>query len=392
MTKEIEQENIPFRGVLERLAPNPGAEMLRYGWRRPDILSLGQGEGDLKTPDFITSATHKAMKEGKTFYGPVVGRPELRQEIAAYYTRLMGLNMPTGRIFVTPSGSSAMHLALTSILEEDDEVVAITPIWKNLLGAVGLAQAKVVQVPLDENENGWNLDLEKVFQACTSRTKAILIVTPSNPTGWIMRREEMKDVLEFARARGIWIISDEVYNRSVFYTSHAPSFLEIAQDHDFLFTINSFSKSYAMTGWRLGWLVGPPESENIIQGIALYNNMGPPTFTQFGGIEALRHGEDFIAQQLESWRSNLDLLTDRFRENPRIHTHRPPATFYSFFRIEGEEDCMALAKRLIDEGGLSLAPGCAFGECCKSWLRLCFAVSERKLVEAIDKLEQVING
>jgi aspartate/methionine/tyrosine aminotransferase len=382
-----------YRSVLNALSPNQGAEMLRYGWTKPGILSLGQGEGSLKTPDFITEAASRAMAEGKTFYAPVLGVPEFRQEIANYYTRIYGLSLPTNRIFATTSGTTAIHLALTAVLDEGDEVVAVTPIWKNLLGAIELAQAKTIQVPLEEDQGrGWHLDLDRLFDAVTHKTKAILIVTPSNPTGWVMPREQIKAVQEFARLRGIWIIADEVYGRIVYEGVHAPSFLETAQDDDRLFTVNSFSKSYAMTGWRLGWLVGPACAETKIRDIALYDNMGPPTFAQYGGIAALRYGEDFIAQQIDVWRANRDMVMQRFSEIPGAHLSVPQSTFYGFFTVDGEPDCLAFARRLIDEQGLSLAPGCAFGKTCAGYLRLVFAVSRDTLQTALDRLSDGIGG
>lgn len=380
-----------FRSVLSGLSPNPGAEMLRYGWTKPGIISLAQGEGSMKTPDFITDATHKALQDGKTFYAPVLGVPELRQEISTYYAQVFGLNIPTNRIYATSSGTTAMHLAMTAILDEGDEVVAVTPIWKNLLGAIELAQAKTVQVPLEHDDDlGWNLDLEKLFDAVTSKTKALLLVTPSNPTGWVMKADDIKRVIEFARDRNIWIIADEVYARIVFDGKRSASFLDYARPDDKLFVVNSFSKAWAMTGWRLGWLIGPAESEETVRDIALYDNMGPPTYAQYGAIAALRHGEQFISEQVSSWKSNLDILMDRFNSNGRLLMKRPESTFYAFFRVEGEQDDLALVKRLIDEAGLSLAPGCAFGKCCSGWIRMCFAVSEQKLVESLDRLESVI--
>ena len=367
--------------------------MLRYGWQRPGILSLGQGEGSQKTPDFIADAAYEAMQAGRTFYAPVLGVPELRQEISNYYARIYGANLPTSRLFVTSSGTTAMHLALTAILDEGDEVAAVTPIWKNLLGAVELAQAKTVQVPLNHEEGkGWSLDLDRLFDSVTKRTKALLIVTPSNPTGWIMPPDQIRAVLDFARARDLWIVADEVYGRIAYGQKRSPSFLDHARPDDRLFVVNSFSKSWAMTGWRLGWLVGPSCAEERIRDIALYDNMGAPTFAQYGAIAALRHGEDFIAAQMDLWTRNRERLMQRFAANGRLLMDAPQATFYGFFRVKGEGDCMALAKRLIDDAALSLAPGCAFGRCSAGWLRLCFAVSEERLEDALDRLESVVGA
>ncbi len=384
----------PFRRVVQDLSENKGANILRYGWGKPDVISLGQGEGCAPTPDFIADACAQAMRDGKTHYGPVLGQPALRKEISDYYKRIFDLDLPSNRIFITASGTTAMHLALTSILDAGDEAVAVTPIWKNLLGAVEVAEAHTVQVAIDyiEDENRWLLDLDRVFDACTEKTKAILIVTPSNPTGWYMCENHMKRLIDFTRERGIWIVSDEVYNRAVYGKPRAPSFLDVAEDDDLLLVINSFSKSWAMTGWRLGWLVGPAFAEDVIRDIALYDNMGPPTFTQFGGIQAVKEGEDFIQEQMDQWQSNIEMLMARLGKNPRVKIARPRSTFYAFFKVDGEEDCIAFTKKLIDEGGVSLTPGCAFGEECKGWIRLCFAVSPEKLSKAIDRIEKVIGA
>ena len=291
---------------------------------------------------------------------------------------------------MTGSGTTAMHFALNALLDKGDEVVALTPIWKNLLGAVELAQAKFREVALRETEGQWQLDMDRLISACTKKTKVILITTPSNPAGWVMSREEMQVLLEFARSQGIWIVSDEVYGRIIYDRPHAPSFLEVAESEDRLFIINSFSKAWAMTGWRMGWLVGPAQSENAIRDIALYNNLCPPSLTQYAAMEALRHGEPFIRQQLDLWQSNMDFLFKRFETIDRIHAVCPQSTFYAFFRVENEPDCLTLARRLIDEAGLSLAPGCAFGKIGTGYMRLCFAVSQKKLDEAVDRLEKAL--
>lgn len=383
-----QNQDYNFRSVVRNLSPNPGAELLAYGWQKENVISLAQGEGDLATPAFICEAAQKAMQEGKTFYGPALGQPALRQEISDYYSRIYNVSVSTDRIFVTTSGSTAVHLALTSLIEEDDEIVAVTPIWKNLLGSMEMAQGRIKQVSLQEDAQGeWYLDLDRLFAACTERTKVIMIVSPSNPTGWVMTHEEMISVLDFARRRNLWVIADEVYSRIVYDSDRAPSFLDVAAPDDKLFVVNSFSKAWAMTGWRLGWLVGPAISESLVHDIALYNNMGPPTYTQYGAIEALRSGESFIRQQIALWRSNRDLMMDRLGQNPYIHIAKPNATFYGFMRVEGENDCISFSRYLIDEVALSLAPGIAFGDSAKGYTRLCFTVSEQRFIDALDRLE-----
>lgn len=384
-----------FRPVLHALTANPGVEMMNYAAGKDNMITLAQGEGDSPTPDFICEATFKAMQEGHTGYGPTLGQKPLRQALSDYYKRIYELDIPSSRFFVTSSGSTAMHLSLAALVDKGDEVVAITPIWKNLLGAVELTQAETKQVSLDYSDNeGWSLDLEKLFAACNDKTKVILVVTPSNPTGWAANQDEMKAILDFARERGIWVLSDEVYGRLVYDSPHnslrADSFLDVAREDDHLLVVNSFSKSWAMTGWRMGWIVGPADAEDKIRDVALYNNLCPPTFTQYGAIAALEQGEDFLKEQIDLWRSNRDLLVERFKALGNVHLAYPEATFYAFFKVDGEPDCKALTKKLVDEAGVLLSPGCAFGETAKGYIRMCFAVSERRLSEALDRMEKVL--
>lgn len=389
-TKTQDFQNHTYRKSLETLTPNIAAELLRYGKSKPGVISLAQGEGDFGTPAFIRDAASKAMADGFTNYGPALGYPELRQEISNYHARVFGHNIPTNRIFVTPSGTNAVHMALLSILNDGDEIIAVTPIWKNLIGIIEMAQGSIKDVPMDEVDGVWSLDMTKLLNACTNRTKAILLVTPSNPTGWVMPKEDIQTLMEFARHRGIWIISDEIYSRSVYGQSRAPSFLDYSEPEDRLFIINSFSKSWAMTGWRLGWLIGPPDSENRIRDLSLYETMCPPSFIQMAGIQALRHGEEFILEQKAHWEKNLDMVMAHFEKMGRIRMARPEATFYAFFRVEGEKDSMQLARRLIDEAGVSLAPGISFGDCSAEHLRLCFGASEATIAEALNRLEKAL--
>ncbi len=379
-----------FRPVLHALTANPGAEMMRYAQGKDDIITLGQGEGDAPTPNFICDAAANALKEGRTFYGPVLGRNELRRSLSEYYDRIYNLEIPSSRIFITSSGSTAMHLSLAALVDKGDEVIALTPIWKNLLGAVELTQAKTKQVSLDCNDNKWTLSLNKLFNAVNENTKVILVVTPSNPTGWTASRGELRSILDFARKHKIWVLSDEVYGRLVYEGTRAPSFLDVAKEDDLLLVVNSFSKSWAMTGWRLGWIVGPHEAEAKIRDVALYNKLCPPTFTQYGAIAALEEGEEFLKNQLSLWHENRDFVVKRFKKMGNIQMSCPKSTFYAFFKVEGEDDCIALTKRLIDEAGVLLSPGSAFGKEAKGYIRLCFAVSKNRLSEALDRIEAVI--
>lgn len=380
-----------FRPVVNGLANNPGADMIRYARGRENMIWLGQGEGDAPTPDFIVNAAVKAMQDGLMFYGPALGSPYLRTALRDYYKRIYNADIGEHRLYVTQSGSTAMSIALSSLLDKGDEVVAVTPIWKNLLGAIELMQADTVEVNMDCDAQGkWTLDLNKLFGSCTENTRVILLVSPSNPTGWMATKDEMRQILEFARARGIWIIADEVYNRLVYEGRRAPSFLDVSKPDDQILIVNSFSKTWAMTGWRLGWIVGPEEAEEKIRDVALYNNLCPQPFTQRGAIAALEQGEDFIKSQIDLWRSNREMVKERFDRMGNISFTLPDSTFYAFFKVDGEPDCLELCKRIVDEAQVLLSPGCAFGQSAKGYVRMCFAVSEDRLTEALDRLEKIL--
>jgi aspartate/methionine/tyrosine aminotransferase len=192
-----------LRAVLDDIKHNPGAEIARYARRNPDVLALSMGEADYPTPDFIIQAVNEALKEGKTFYGPILGRSELRSELGVYHKAVYDVSLPMDRIVITGSGTSAIHLALTSILDKGDEVVTLFPLWKNLLGAIRLQQAFVKGVNLELEEGKWVLDLQALFDSVTEKTKAIIINSPNNPLGWIMSKEDMQEIMRFARERGL---------------------------------------------------------------------------------------------------------------------------------------------------------------------------------------------
>lgn len=380
-----------FRPCVKGLTSNPGADMIRYARSKPNMIWLGQGEGDAPTPDFIVDATVKAMQEGLMFYGPTLGSPLLRTALSEYYKRIYNKDIPDSRFYITQSGSSAMNIALTSLLDKGDNVVAITPIWRNLLGAIEMMQATSTEVDLDCDRDGkWSLDLEKLFGAVTEQTRLILLVSPSNPTGWTATKEELKAIVEFARAKNLWIIADEVYIRLVYEGVRAPSILDVSEPDDQILVVNSFSKAWAMTGWRLGWIVGPHAAEEKIRDVALYHNLCPQPFTQRGGIAALEQGEDFIKSQIQLWKSNSKLVKKRFDEMGRISFTPPDATFYAFFKVDGEPDCMDLCKRMIDQAEVLLSPGRSFGKNAAGYIRMSYAVSEARLSEALDRIARVL--
>ncbi len=384
-----EPKSTGYCTLVDSLPTNKAADLLAYGKSKPNVISLAQGEGSNITPDFIINAAMNAAKDGNTFYISPLGLPQLRDELSDYYKRIYDFNISKDRIFVTSSGTTAVHLCLHSILEDQDEVIAITPIWKNLLGEVAEARGQIKEHPLTFGEdNKWSLDMDALFSKVTDKTKAIMVVTPSNPTGWVMSDEEIQKLIKFAREKDIWIIADEVYSRIVFNDKHAPSFLKHATDDDKIYIVNSFSKAWSMTGWRLGWITGPKSAEKRIQDLALYNNMGPSAFLQFGALEALKNGEEYLKQNLDLWQRNKKKLEEVLSRHNHVINTDTQATFYGFFKVNGQPDCYKFTKELIDDYGISVAPGHSFGEKFNGWLRICYALSEELTDEALDRLDK----
>ena len=246
-------------------------------------------------------------------------------------------------------------------------------------------------VDLVEVDGKWQLDLERLFAACDERTRAIFVNSPGNPTGWVMSVEQQQAVLEFCRKKRIWLLADEVYARLIFDRPYAPSFIEIAEPEDPVIAFNSFSKSWAMTGWRLGWLTAPPSMGEVFEKLNEYNISGPTTFVQHAAIVAIRDGEDFVKQTVEGYRQGRDLVYQRLSGMDRVHLPFPEAAFYAFFRVDVVEDSLELARKILNETGVGLAPGAAFGQSGEGYLRLCFAATPDIFSSAMDRLEPILS-
>jgi aspartate aminotransferase len=356
----------------------------------PEIIRLWFGEPDLPTPAFICEAASRAMAAGKTYYVPSLGVPELREAIAAYQTRLKGRPIGKERIVVTASGMSAIHLVVQLLVDPGDTVVTTSPLWPNIVEASRLAGANVTAVQLAFVDGRWSLDMQKLADALALRPKAVFINSPCNPTGWMMTAEEQRQTLELCRRHGVWLLVDEVYERIVFERDRAPSVLEIAEPDDRVIAINSFSKNWSMTGWRLGWLVAPADVTDDLGKLTEFNTASAASFVQWAGITAIRDGEPFVAQQVERLRQGRDLVHQRLAAHPRIRVSKPDGALYSFFAVDGMTDSLAFATGLAARYKVGLAPGVAFGPGGEGYLRLCFASEAETLSRALDRLETAL--
>jgi aspartate/methionine/tyrosine aminotransferase len=370
-----------------RQAPESGiVEVFNYGRLREGLIPLWVGEGDLPTPPFISEAAAKSLSDGETFYTYQRGIPPLRAAIAAYHQRVYGRPFDPERFFVTSGGMAAIQYATRMVAGNGDEVLIPTPAWPNFAGAGVIAGARPVEVPMTLGNAGWKLDLDKLFDAVTPKTRAIFINSPSNPTGWTATLDELKAVLAFARQRGLWIIADEVYHRFYYAGERSPSFYDVAEPDDRLLFVNTFSKNWAMTGWRIGWLSAPVELGATIENLVQYSSSGTAVFMQRAATAALEQGEGFIATQVARAKAGRDIAVAGLRATGRVRFAEPDGAFYLFFSVDGEPDSRALAFRLIDEANVGLAPGGAFGEAGQGYLRLCYARDAGQVKTATERL------
>jgi len=375
-----------IRAALEHIESSRIREVSDIGMAMEGVTPLWFGESDMTTPDFVRDAATASLNSGETFYSSNAGIPDLRQALARYESGLRGREIGAERIVVTISGMTAIMLAMETFVDAGDNAIVHTPIWPNCIQTVRIMGAEARLIELEHGPEGWTLDLDALFAMADERTRAIFINSPSNPTGWMMLADDQARLLEFARARGIWIIADEVYTRIAFETARAPSFLDIARPDDPLVVVNSFSKNWCMTGWRLGWMVAPEPLVETFTKLVEFNFSCAPVFIQRAGIAAIEQGEDFVAETQALYRRNRDMVYQRLGGIKGVHMANPPGAFYAFIAVDGMADSLAVAKRILMEQKVGLAPGSAFGPGGEGHLRLCFALQSDKLSSALDRL------
>jgi len=381
-----------LRPLIDDLPASKIREVANAAMDRRDVLAFWFGESDETTPIFIRDAAVASLAAGETFYSHNLGLAELREAIAGYVSSLHPA-IGSDRIAVTSSGVSALMLAMQALVGAGDEVVAVVPVWPNLTAQPAILGAHVTRFALRPDTGGeWRLDVGALCRAVTHRTRVLLVNSPNNPTGWTLARDEQRVLLEHCRSTGTWIVADEVYERVYFGDggrtvaaapsfafgeagagSAAPSFLDIADPDDRLIVVHSFSKSFLMTGWRLGWLVVPPGTAASFAKLIEFNTSCAPVFVQRAGLAALANASGFVPGLVERLRNCRDTLLPLLREIPGVQVATPRGGLYAFLRVPGSGDSLAFAKRLVQEGGVGIAPGAAFGAEGEGWLRWCFA-------------------
>ncbi|MCZ4312899.1 pyridoxal phosphate-dependent aminotransferase [Comamonadaceae bacterium G21597-S1] len=368
-------------------------EVANAGIGRSDVLPFWFGESDEVTPEFIRQAAIESLQRGETFYGHNLGLPELREAIARYMATVHR-PIDSDRLAVTSGGVNALMLAVQALVDAGDEVVAVTPVWPNLVAQPEILGARVRCVSLQPVDGAWKLDMQALLEAVTARTRVLIINAPNNPTGWTLTRDEQLRIAEHCRATGTWILADEVYERLYFEGGDhgcAPSFLDVCDPQDRLVVVHSFSKSFLMTGWRLGWLVMPAAMTPQVGKLIEFNTSCAPVFVQRAAMTALARTDDVTPRVVAHLRLCRDTLVPLLQALPGVDVAPAPGGMYAFFRLGGASDSLATAKRLVLEAGIGLAPGVAFGasdaDPAGCWLRWCFASRDpQRLVAGVERL------
>jgi aspartate/methionine/tyrosine aminotransferase len=380
-----------MREAIHNLEASKIREVANAGLGRSDVLAFWFGESDEVTPEVIRQAAIDSLQQGETFYAHNLGLPELREAVAQYMSALHPA-IEAARIAITSGGVNALMLAVQALVDAGDEVAAVTPVWPNLTAQPAILGARVRSVPLVPKAGQWALELDALRAAVTPATKLLIVNAPNNPTGWTLTRAEQQAILDHCRQTGTWILADEVYERLYFDPTPkgcAPSFLDISTPDDRLVVAHSFSKSFLMTGWRLGWLVLPPALMDGMGKLIEFNTSCASVFTQRAGIAALTHSQEITPRVVAHLKACRDTLVPLLADLPGVQVAPARGGMYAFFRLEGFDDSLALAKRLVAEAGLGLAPGSAFAPEAQGWLRWCFASKDpQRLVQGVERLKR----
>lgn len=382
--------SLTARPAVQMLRSSAIREVANVGMGRPDVLPFWFGEPDEATAESVRRVAVERILDGDTFYVQTLGLPILRERIAAYASELHRPRSSQS-IAVTSSGTSALMLAMQALVSAGDRAVAVTPLWPNLVEMPRLLGGRVTTVPLTFETDGWRLDLDALLDALTPVTRVLLINSPNNPTGWVMPLEQQRLVLAHCRRHGIWIVSDDVYERYYFSGACAPSFLDISEPDDRVVSCNSFSKAWLMTGWRIGWMSVPEEMLPDISKLIEYNTTCTPGFVQHAACRALEDGEAGIRRTVTRLRHARDHLAGRLAGLSGVELAAPAAgAMYTFFRIDGVGDSLSFCKQLVFDHGLGLAPGIAFGQEGEGYLRWCYASSIERLDAGVERLSQCL--
>ena len=372
---------------------SPMVQIATIAESMPGSLKLCYGESDMATPEFICRAAADAMRAGHTFYTHTAGYPELREAIAAKVSALHGVSYSPREIMSTVGATAAIFTAVRACVGPGDNAVVITPTYAIFSNAVIMTGGEARAVPLRRDGVRFRLDLDAVGRAIDSRTRMLIVNSPSNPTGWVIAVEEQKALIELADRHDLIVLADEVYERLVYDAGPiAPSFARLTGGKRRVIVVNSFSKAYNMTGWRLGWAQADETTIQEMYKAAEFITSNPASMVQQAGIVALRDGESYLAELRAHYAARRSQVKDALTAMPRISLIEPQGAFYAFFAVDGVADSTAFTARLVRDTGLALTPGVAFGDAGEGYVRLCFAASEPTVTAALQRLRAFLSS
>jgi len=385
----------PYAASLGRVPYTGIRELGEAAMAMDGVLRLYFGESNVPTPQFIVDAAVRALADGYTFYSENAGLPSLRRALAEHYLRLHGVALdPEREILITASGLLALHLAIRSALDPGDEALILSPAWPNGASIVRLVHGVPIDVPLALAGERYEIDFAALEAAAGPRTRLVLVTSPSNPLGWVASVDEQQRLLEFCRERGLWLVADEVYER-LYYAgdedgSPSPSILRLCDRDDAVHVVQSFSKSYCMTGWRVGWLVTRADVGPKLGQLNEFYVSHAATFAQVAAQTALQDGEDELQRMVAELKAKRDFSTAALRAMPGVTVPDPDGAFYLFPRIEGLTDSGAFCRRLLAEERVGLAPGSAFGDGGEGSVRICYAAERSVLEPALERFGRFV--
>ena len=358
------------------------------------VLRLYFGESNLPTPPFIRQAAQRAMDEGYTFYSENAGLPSLRKALSNYYLEKHQVTLdPRTEIVVTASGVQALNVAIRCVLNPGDEALVLTPAWPNGSRIVEMCGARAVEVPQPLYGDRYTIDFDALDAAVTPRTRLLLYTSPSNPLGWVATEDDQRRLLAFARRHSLWLMADEVYERLAYVEplgTPVPSILRYATREDAVIAVQSFSKTYCMTGWRLGWIVARPDLAQRAAQLNEFIISHAASFTQRAAETALAEGEPTIVEILTQLKTNRDFCLQALAKIPGLTVPVPEGAFYLFPRVDGLKDSFDFCRRLLEETRVGIAPGVAFGTGGEGSVRLCYASDLSILEEALARFTRFL--
>ena len=383
--------NIQLASSLAAVKPSQIRAIADVAFGMEGVLRLQFGESNLSTPDYIKAAATQALADGYTFYTENAGLPGLRRSIAAKYQQLHQVEIdPATELVITASGVQALNVAIRCVVDPGDEAIILTPNWPNATAIVGMFGAIPKEIPYKFEADRIVVDFEAIEAALTPKTKLLVYTSPSNPLGWVATLEEQQQLLDFCRRRGLWLMADEVYERLYYGGQVAPSILRLCTRDDAVIVVQSFSKTYNMTGWRLGWVVS---RKDLAQKAAQLNEFiisHASSMVQRAGEFALQHGDDQVQAMVEELHQKMTFCHSALSSIRGVSLPRPGGAFYLFPQIAGLSDSFAFALNFLKEHKVAVAPGVAFGNGGEGAIRLCFATDQAILEPALERLRHFI--